>query len=179
MSKNVRLTLAWVMILTAMFFLVSCTKKTVQTQPEQTLQSEVPEAEDKSAEEAEPVVLHDEAKVPEATRVEFVNEDILFAFDSSALSDQTQQILNNMAEYLRTNQRLKATVAGHCDERGTKTYNIALGERRANAVKNVLVSMGIGADRLNTVSYGEERPVAPGRNEMSWAKNRRAQLVIN
>ena len=179
MSKNVRLTLAWVMILTAMFFLVSCTKKTVQTQPEQTLQSEVPKAEDKNVEEAEPVVLQDEAKVPEATRVKFVNEDILFAFDSSALSDQTQQILNNIAEYLRTNQRLKATVAGHCDERGTKTYNIALGERRANAVKNVLVSMGIGADRLNIVSYGEERPVAPGQDEESWAKNRRAQFVIN
>jgi peptidoglycan-associated lipoprotein len=111
--------------------------------------------------------------------VEFVNEDILFAFDSSALTDQTQQILNNMAEYLRTNPRLTATVAGHCDERGTNAYNIALGERRANSVKNVLVSMGIGADRLNTVSYGEEHPVAPGRDKMSWAKNRRAQLVIN
>lgn len=178
MREKVRLTLTWVMILTAMFFLVSCTKKTAQIQPEQTLQTEVPEVEDKNVEEAEPVVLRDEAKVPEATRVEFVNEDILFAFDSSELSDQTQRILNNMAEYLRTNPRLKATVAGHCDERGTKAYNMALGERRAKSVKNVLVSMGIGADRLSTVSYGEERPVALGKDEMSWAKNRRAQLVV-
>jgi len=182
MRKNMRLALALVMILPAMFFLVSCAKKTEQSQSAQTLQSEVPEVpkeEDRSAEEAAPVVLRDEAKVPEATGADFVNENIHFALDSSALSDQAQQILNNKAEYLRTKPRLTVTVAGHCDERGTEAYNITLGERRAKSVKDFLVSMGISADRLSTVSYGEEHPIALGRDEVSWAKNRRAQLVIN
>ena len=67
----------------------------------------------------------------------------------------------------------------HCDERGTDAYNIALGERRAESVKNFLVDMGIRANRLKTISYGEERPIALGQNESSWTKNRRAQLVVN
>jgi peptidoglycan-associated lipoprotein len=71
------------------------------------------------------------------------------------------------------------TVEGHCDERGTDGYNKALGERRAEAVKEFLVTLGISSNRLNTISYGEERPIAMGQNEASWAKNRRAQFVIN
>jgi peptidoglycan-associated lipoprotein len=71
------------------------------------------------------------------------------------------------------------TVEGHCDERGTEAYNIALGERRAESVKNFLVDMGISANRLKTISYGEERPIAMGQDEASWAKNRRAQFMVN
>jgi len=80
---------------------------------------------------------------------------------------------------LRTHSEIMITVEGHCDERGTDAYNIALGERRAEAVKNFLVDLGISANRLNTISYGEERPIVLGQNESSWAKNRRAQLVNN
>ena len=83
------------------------------------------------------------------------------------------------AEYLRANLGVTVTVEGHCDERGTDAYNKALGDRRAESVKNFLVSLGISANRLNTVSYGEERPIAIGQNEASWAKNRRTQFVIN
>jgi len=185
MRKNAWLTLTLVMILPTMCLLASCAKKTVQSQPTQTPQPEVtevpdvPTAETESVEMVKPVGPQDEKMVPEVSEVEFVNENIRFAFDSSELSDQARQILNSNVEYLSTNPSVRITVEGHCDERGTDAYNMALGERRAKSVKDFLVGMGIGADRLSTISYGEERPIAPGRNEVSWAKNRRAQLVIN
>jgi len=123
--------------------------------------------------------LRAEAVAREAAEKAFVNEIIHFSFDSALLSDQAQQILNHKADYLRTNSGVTVTVEGHCDERGTDAYNIALGERRAESVKNFLVDLGISTNRLNTVSYGEERPIAMGQDEASWAKNRRAQFVIN
>ena len=95
------------------------------------------------------------------------------------MSAQAQQILNSRADYLRANSGVTVTVEGHCDERGTEAYNIALGERRAKSVKNFLVDMGISANRLKTISYGEERPIAMGQDEASWAKNRRAQFMVN
>jgi len=123
--------------------------------------------------------LRAEASAREAARTAFVNENIHFAFDSFVLSDQAQRILNSKADYLNTNSGVTVTVEGHCDDRGTETYNIALGERRAESVKKFLVDLGVSANQLNTVSYGEERPIAMGQDEVSWAKNRRAQLVIN
>jgi len=95
------------------------------------------------------------------------------------LSDQAQQILNSKADYLSTNPGVEVTVGGHCDDRGTNAYNIALGERRAESAKKYLVDLGISANRLKTISYGEERPIAIGQNEASWFQNRRAQFVIN
>ncbi|MDH3356563.1 MAG: peptidoglycan-associated lipoprotein Pal [Desulfobacteraceae bacterium] len=185
MRKNVWLSIALVVILPAMFFMVSCAKKVVQTEPVAMTQSEVSKASDRSAEETEQAGrlqedrLQAEAAAREAAETAFVNENIHFAFDSSVLSDQAQQILNSKADYLHTNSGVKITVEGHCDERGTDAYNVALGERRAESVKNFLVDLGISANRLNTISYGEERPIAMGQNETSWAKNRRAQFVIN
>jgi len=185
MSKKVWLSISFVVILYVMFFTVSCAKKVVQNEPEPMTQSEVSKAPDKSAMEAEQAKrlqedrLRAEAAASEAARMAFVNEKILFSFDSFVLSDQAQQILNSKADYMRTNSGVTVTVEGHCDERGTEAYNIALGERRAESVKNFLVDLGISANRLNTISYGEERPIAMGQNETSWAKNRRAQFVIN
>jgi len=185
MSKKVWLSIFFVMILSVMFFTVSCTKRVVQNEPEPMTQSEVSKAPDKSDMEADPAKqlqedrLRAEAAAREAAEKAFVNEIIHFSFDSALLSDQAQQILNNKADYLRTNSGVMVTVEGHCDERGTDAYNIALGERRAESVKNFLVDLGISVNRLNTVSYGEERPIAIGQDEASWAKNRRAQFVIN
>lgn len=145
----------------------------------------VQKAPDRPAEEAEPDRrieedrLRAEAATREAALKAFVGENIHFEFDSSLLSDQARQILIGKAEYLRTNPDIKVTVEGHCDERGTSAYNIALGERRAESVKKFLVDLGIGTNRLNTVIYGDERPIAMGYNEASWVKNRRAQFVIN
>jgi len=175
MRKNVWLALALVMILPAMFLLISCAKDAVQSQPPQTPQSALPQPGNNNVGKAE---SRDQAAAPEAAGVEFINDNIYFAFDSAVLSDQAQRILNAKAEYLRTNPGLAVTVEGHCDERGTDAYNIALGDRRAQSAKDFLFNMGIGADRLKTISYGEERPFVQGRDEASWAKNRRAQFVI-
>jgi peptidoglycan-associated lipoprotein len=164
---------------------VSCTKKVVQTEPVPATQTEVSKTSDRSAEDAEDARqlqedrLRAQATAREAAETAFVNENILFAFDSALLSDKAQHILDSKADYLRSNSGVTVTVEGHCDERGTDAYNIALGERRAESVKNFLVDLGISANRLNTVSYGEERPIATGQNETSWAKNRRAQFMIN
>ena len=185
MRKNLWLAIALVMILPVMFFTASCAKKIVQTEPVPTIQPEVSKASDRSAEEAEQARqlqedrLRAEAAAREAAGTAFVDEYIHFAFDSAVLSDQAQEILNSKADYLRTNSGVTVTVEGHCDERGTNAYNIALGERRAESVKNFLVDLAISTNRLNTASYGEERPIAMGQKEASWAKNRRAQFVIN
>jgi peptidoglycan-associated lipoprotein len=184
MRKKGWLAIALVMILPVMLFMASCAKKVVQTQPV-SMTAEAQKAPERPAEEAEPDGrleedrLRAEAAAREAALTAFVGEKIHFAFDSSLLSDQARQILISKAEYLRTNPDMTITVEGHCDDRGTNAYNIALGERRAESVKVFLVDMGINAHRLNTVSYGKERPVAVGRDEASWAKNRRAQFMIN
>jgi len=185
MSKKVWLSISYVVILSVMFFTVSCAKKVVQNEPEPMTQSEVSKAPESSAMEVDQAkqMQEDRLRAEEAAReaagAAFVNEIIHFSFDSALLSDQAQQTLNDKADYLRTNSGVTVTVEGHCDERGTDAYNIALGERRAESVKNFLVDLGISANRLNIVSFGEERPIAIEQNEASWAKNRRAQFVIN
>jgi peptidoglycan-associated lipoprotein len=103
---------------------------------------------------------------------------IYFDTDRFNIDAEDQAALQQQANYLRQYPNVRATVEGHCDERGTREYNLALGERRANAAKNYLVSLGIPADRLTTVSYGKERPVALGSNESAWAQNRRAVTIV-
>jgi len=180
------------MVLPVMFFTASCAKKVVQTQSQTQTQPvtmtkpEVQKAPDRPAEEAkkpdgrlEEVRLRAESATRLAALTAFVGENIHFAFDNSLLSEQARQTLISKAKYLRTNPDITVTVEGHCDDRGTNAYNIALGERRAESVKMYLVNLGIGTNRLNTVSYGEERPIATEHDEASWAENRRAQFVIN
>jgi peptidoglycan-associated lipoprotein len=104
-------------------------------------------------------------------------DTIYFDTDKYDIDSADQAALRTQAAWLRRYPNKRATVEGHCDERGTRDYNLALGERRANAAKNYLVTLGVDAARLNTVSYGKERPVALGSDEASWAKNRRAVTV--
>jgi peptidoglycan-associated lipoprotein len=106
-----------------------------------------------------------------------VGDRVFFAYDKSDLSGDARRTLDRQAAWLKqwSNQRL--TVEGHCDERGTREYNLALGERRANAVKDYLVASGVSASRLSTISYGKERPVVLGNNEAAWAQNRRGVSV--
>ncbi|MDO9584153.1 MAG: peptidoglycan-associated lipoprotein Pal [Desulfomicrobium sp.] len=101
---------------------------------------------------------------------------IYFAFDKSDLSDQSRQILAEKAELLKAHPALTLLIEGHCDERGTNEYNMALGERRARAAYEYLVLLGIEAGRLTIISYGEEYPAVPGSNEEAWAKNRRDEF---
>jgi peptidoglycan-associated lipoprotein len=103
---------------------------------------------------------------------------IYFDTDKYDIDSDDAAALRQQAQYLLQYPNVRATVEGHCDERGTREYNLALGERRANAAKNYLVSLGVPAERLTTISYGKERPVALGSNEEAWAKNRRAVTVI-
>ena len=122
-----------------------------------------------------------ESERKERTRVErdmFENEDVQFEFDSAKLSVEAQDILRQKAEWLKENPRAKIIIEGHCDERGTNEYNLALGDRRAFSAKTFLVDLGIATSRLTTVSYGEERPIDSRADEDAWAKNRRAHFVI-
>jgi peptidoglycan-associated lipoprotein len=105
-------------------------------------------------------------------------QPVFYAFNSSDLDAAAQQALNANAEILKKYSTWVITIEGHADERGTAEYNLALGERRALAARTYLVSLGIPADRLRTVSYGKEFPFDPGHDEAAWAKNRRAQFVL-
>ncbi len=109
---------------------------------------------------------------------QFISEDVYFDFDSAQLLPQAQEILKRKADWLRSHPGTHVIVEGHTDERGTVEYNLALGDRRAEAVKGFLVELGISPDRITTISYGEERPADPGHDEAAWAKNRRAQFVL-
>jgi len=104
---------------------------------------------------------------------------VFFAFDRSDITPESQQILTRQADWLRRYPNVTVTIEGHCDERGTREYNLALGERRAQAVKNVLVASGIPASRISTISYGKERPAVVGSTEEAHAQNRRAVTVVN
>jgi peptidoglycan-associated lipoprotein len=103
---------------------------------------------------------------------------IYFDFDEYILTEEAREILNENAEWMRENPRIKIKIEGHCDERGTVEYNLALGQKRADSTKDYLAILGIDPKQLSTVSYGEEVPVDPGQNELAWAKNRRAEFVI-
>ena len=136
------------------------------------------------------------APVPEPADVPFEPEDVIasgsiddinrnsplqpvfFALDSSEIEGSGQQALQHNAEVLKRYPSWQITIEGHADERGTAEYNLALGERRAVSARNYLVSLGIAADRVKTVSYGKEFPFDPGHNEEAWSKNRRAHFVV-
>ncbi len=110
--------------------------------------------------------------------MENAEDRVFFAFDSSAISPDSAEVLDTQVKWLKKFSNVDVIVQGYCDERGTREYNLALGERRANAVKQYLVSQGIAADRISTISYGKERPAVLGSNEAAWAQNRRAVTVI-
>lgn len=103
-------------------------------------------------------------------------ETVYFDYDAFTLSPEARQTLERNAAWLKVNPTVKITVEGHCDERGSDEYNLALGERRALAVKNYLAILGVSEDRLAAVSYGEERPAATGHDETAWSKNRRGEF---
>ena len=184
--------LVFFLVIFVAFLAPSCGKKEISSTP---VMSEE-EARRQAEEEARRREMEKQAAIQEETiqderlsesekraeiRVDrdmFENDDVQFEFDSAKLSMDAQDILRRKAEWLKENPRAKIIIEGHCDERGTNEYNLALGDRRAFSAKSFLVDLGIAASRLTTVSYGEERPIDSHADEDAWAKNRRAHFVI-
>ncbi|TPG20476.1 peptidoglycan-associated lipoprotein Pal [Sphingomonas koreensis] len=106
------------------------------------------------------------------------SDTVHFGTDQYDIDPEARAILDTQAQWLAKYPNARITIEGHCDERGTREYNLALGDRRANAAKNYLAERGVSADRISTISYGKERPVAMGSDEGSWAQNRRAVTVV-
>ena len=107
-----------------------------------------------------------------------VGDRVFFSYDSSSLSHEAQQTMMRQAKWLKAHPSFNMTVEGHCDERGTREYNIALGEKRAHAVKSFLMHHGVDSNRVETISYGKERPAVIGDNEAAWSKNRRGVTAL-
>ena len=190
--------LAMVLVIPALLFTVSCAKKSVVAEPSMTdasaaedaaRQAELEkqkamerqkqlEAERLAAQRAEQAGAEAMQRDQMMAKNRFLNENIYYDFDSSTLDYQAQELLRRKAMWLRSNPDASVVIEGHCDERGTNAYNLALGERRAESAKMFLVNLGISGFRLTTISYGEEKPIDMGQNEESWAKNRRAGFVL-
>lgn len=105
-------------------------------------------------------------------------EPVYFAFDDYSISEEAKGILKADAEWLAKNPQVRVQIEGHCDDRGSPEYNLALGEKRAKSAKNYLIQLGTDPGRLSTISYGKERPADPGHTDEAWAKNRRAELIV-
>ena len=117
--------------------------------------------------------------VSAADKLASIGNTVYFSYDSAALDGNSQATLYRQAAFLNGNPSLTVTIEGHCDERGTREYNLALGERRAAAARDYLLAQGVDPARIKVISYGKERPAMAGSNEESWAKNRRAATVLN
>ena len=189
-------------LMMALFMLgASCQKQKVATQPATATAAEE-EAQRKAEEEARQKELERQKAIEEETleaesakeaglsaemeeerkmteRAVFENEDIQFEFDSIRLSSEAQEILRKKAQWLKANPAARVTIEGHCDNRGTNEYNLALGDRRAHSAQVFLIDLGIAESRVQTISFGEERPIDTADNEAAWAQNRRAHFVID
>lgn len=181
--------------LLVIFSVSSCAKKQISSEPATTTAEEETrrraEEEARQSELARQKALKEEDLSDESrsgnladqrtasAKSRFENQDIYFEFDSIRLAPDAQEILTQKADWLRANPAATVTIEGHCDNRGTNEYNLALGEGRAQSAKAFLVDLGIESSRLNTISYGEERPLENSQTEEAWSKNRRDHFVIN
>lgn len=155
-------------------FAAGCAKKAVEAPP--TPPPAPPVVQTEPTPTPAPVEPPAPAPTPKVTASDFT--DAFFDYDSYALREDAKVALDRAAKILRDNPDVALTVEGHCDERGTAEYNQALGEKRANAARDYLANAGVPAARLQSLSYGKERPFAEGHDESAWAQNRRAHLVI-
>jgi peptidoglycan-associated lipoprotein len=169
MQKKVWMVVALLLVMPGLLFLVSCQKK-VAAQAPVAKAMEAPKPAPAPAPAPAPMVM---------TTPAFMTERIYFDFDKSALKMEAQSLLKKKADWLKSTMKAKVTIEGNCDERGTAEYNMALGERRAQAAKKFLVDMGTDPKRITTISYGKERPVDPAHNETAWAKNRNDGFVVS
>ena len=108
-----------------------------------------------------------------------VGDRVFFNYDSAELDSDAQELLQDQVAWLKQYSNVSIIIEGHCDERGTREYNLALGEKRAQSVKNYIINLGISTDRVSTISYGKERPAVVGSNDGAWAQNRRSVTIVN
>jgi peptidoglycan-associated lipoprotein len=174
MQKKTWLMIVLLLVIPGLLLTVGCQKKTV-TQAKAPAPAPAPE---KAPAPQQPAPAPAPMAPPDKSGM-IMQEDIYFDFDKSTLTPAAQDNLMQKAAWLRANANVTVTIEGHCDERGTNEYNLALGDRRADSAKAFLVDLGIAASRLTTISYGEERPVCLQKNEECWSKNRRGHFVIN
>jgi peptidoglycan-associated lipoprotein len=162
------------------FFAVGCAKKytTPVTEPEKPLEEEEVISEEVQVEETLPPREIEEPVVTAKAEQPFEFKDVLFDFDKYDIRPDALPVLNSVADWLNRNKHIKILIEGHCDERGTNEYNLALGEKRARAVRNFLLAKGVAHVRMQIISYGEEKPICMEKNEYCWQKNRRAHFVI-
>lgn len=202
MRRNISTTLAFAAM--AMFLAVGCADKSTKVQ--ETPGDKAATAEPAKAEPSKPKITDETVKAPAETpststaaaddkksaKTGPAKEEVVakasadtqpsalkvvyFDYDKSNITDEAKTLLDKNFEYLTKNGNVKVTIVGHCDERGTAEYNMALGDRRANSTKNYLANRGITAPRMDTLSKGKEEPVDPGHSEAAWAKNRRAEF---
>ncbi len=195
MKKKLWVWLSLLLVIPGLMIVTSCAKKTVKVDLAQTQEDEAAKlaaekaklAAEKAKQEeiARQSALDEKRRQEEAARRKiitarnlFMNENIYFDFDRSDLKPEAQEVLKRKAKWLRKNPGESVIIEGHCDERGTNEYNLALGDRRAQSAKNFLKDLGIAESRLTTISYGEERPADPRHNEKAWSKNRRDHFVL-
>ena len=174
MKRKYWVILAMLFIVPGLMLTASCAKK-VTAKPEAAVSKT-----DDSAKKAAPVAPMDDAakSAALAAREKFMKQDVNFAFDSAVLDATAQAILKDKAGWMKSNMDAASTIEGHCDERGTVAYNVALGERRAEAAKAFLVNLGVPAAKMTTISYGKEKPLDTAKTEAAYAKNRRAHFVL-
>jgi|SaaInl8_200m_RNA_FD_contig_81_18986_length_3750_multi_8_in_0_out_0_3 peptidoglycan-associated lipoprotein len=181
MKKKVWIVLALLMIIPGLLFSAACTKQTVQhdesvvtTDDSMLYGDEAYGTEDSETLDGE--VFNEETD--SMAGEDIIQQDIYFGYDSFTLTEDAQDTLRQIAVWLRNNPEFSIVIEGHCDERGTEEYNIALGDRRSDSVKTFLMAYGIDSSSLSTVSYGEEFPVADGYNEEAWSQNRRVHFRL-
>jgi peptidoglycan-associated lipoprotein len=170
MQKKIWLMIALLLVIPGLLLTVGCQKKAV-SQAKAPAPAAAPAAQ-APAPKAAPVM-------PAPSGWNIAQNNIYYEFDKSTLTPMAQDTLMRHAAWLRENADATVTIEGHCDERGTNEYNLALGDRRADSAKAFLVDLGIASSRLTTISYGEERPLCMQQDEECWAKNRRGHFVVN
>jgi peptidoglycan-associated lipoprotein len=173
-----RLSIVSIIVLAALMLFAGCAKKPIS---DATATGVLPGAETSGETLASANVAEqqasDETSSAAITSLDGIKlEAVYFDYDSTILSAEARKALEQNAAWLKANPDVNVTIEGHCDERGSDEYNFALGENRALAVKNYLSGLGVTADRLATISYGEEHPATDGHNETAWAKNRRSEF---
>jgi peptidoglycan-associated lipoprotein len=176
------------LIICLLILAVGCTKTYTrpaeeEAKPEEVVKEEVIEVKEQETEEiayAKEEDIGEQELSPEevAEMAKTVLKDVLFDFDKYQIRPDARPSLDEVASLLGDKKDLSLIIEGHCDERGTTEYNLALGERRAKSAKNYIVSLGVSPSRMNTVTYGEEKPVCTYQEENCWQKNRRAHFVV-